>query len=605
MTRPPHPPAAGNQPRVPWRLYALALLGLWLTRGVLVLSQADVFGYEEFAKAELGRAMLDGPDIEHHRLAYHYYEVGGFVVSHVDALFFALFGSSVLTLKAVALTWLSLMLVAFMALAGRAYGRCAAALAALVFVLAPASLQQLSLLVLGIHFQSLLFQAWILLQAGRIAVEGSTRRRDLLLLGLSCGLGTSFDLTTLAASACAALAVLVHARRSLREAGWAWLAGGALLGLLPYLWMAAQVGPAILDLHGETLGTGRSKGHFLERTAAFVRIVWGERSALDRLEMVVRAVVFAAGVALLLRGRDRRAAWSRIFLAHMAIFVAATMASGMAVGRITHFNEFERPAPLWLGFVLLSAGALDHMLASHARGVRAASAAAVALLALVGARAVVRTLGPVPPARWGESAVTLASTRACGLGERLIYLYDHLEGTPQERVALLGGMREPVRTRLEAQLGTAAIGRQHIGIAQALELTRSLGGERWRNYALGLGELLTREVGWDATRLPELLEPFDEPTRAVLFEAAARGPHFRQQLALVEEDVQLGLREGFPEAWHVGLGWRLSILHLETARVPYHRMRPVHPVYDPQAARAFIARQPEAARAALERGWLG
>src|SRR5687768_16682166 len=154
MPSPAHPTTSSTAIR---RTILLAVLGLWLARGALVLSQADVFGYEEFAKAELGRAMLDDLGIEHHRLAYHYYEVGGFVFSHLFALAFALFGDSVLAIKLVAIGWHSGVLALAMALAHAAYGRRAMLVAALLLVLPPASLQKLSLLALGIHFDSLLF----------------------------------------------------------------------------------------------------------------------------------------------------------------------------------------------------------------------------------------------------------------------------------------------------------------------------------------------------------------------------------------------------------------------------------------------------------------
>ena len=603
MTPLTRPPTAEPPSRRPWREYGIALLALWLARSLLVLSQADVFGYEEFAKAELGRAMFDALGVEHHRLAYHYYEVGGFIVSHVDALFFAFFDPSVLTVKLVAVSVHSLALVAFMQLARAAYGTRAAALAAMLFVLAPAGLQKLSLLVLGIHFESLCFHAWILLLAGRIAIEASTRPRDLLALGLVCGLGTSFDLTTLAASACAGLALLVGNRRSLRGAGWVWLGAGALLGLAPYLWMAAQVGPAILDLHGETLGAGAGRGRLPQRVGAFAGALWADRPWLDRLELAARGAAALGGTALLLRTRGGPLAWSRLILAHVLVFAAATAASGMAVGRIAHFNEFERPAPFWLGLVLLSAGGLALALSDPRPALRRSALACTALLGLLGARAVGLAMGPVPPARWGESLAALADSRACGLGECVLYLYDHVEGTPEERIALLSRLREPTPSRLRAQLGAAAIGREAADLDAALALARRLGGEHWSEYVLGLGEFLHRQASWDLRRLPALFAPYDEATRDVLFEAAARGPHYMVQQALLERDLALGLQEGFPKAWFEGLGWRMGPMHVADARRPYHAMRPFHPGYDDEAARAFIAGQPEPVRAALERGW--
>lgn len=586
------------------RTILIAVLGLWLARGALVLSQADVFGYEEFAKAELGRAMLDDLGIEHYRLAYHYYEVGGFVFSHLLALSFAVLGDSVLAIKVVPIAWHSVLLVLAMTLARAAFGRRAMAVTALLFVLPPASLQKLSLLALGIHFESLLFHAWILLHAGRIAVEGSLRRRDVLGLGLACGLGASFNLTTLAASACAGLAVLLRARRTLGARGWAQLALGALLGLLPWLWMASQTGPAILDLHGETLGAGSGSGQTLARLAAFWGVLWNGRSLSDRADLLLRVVLFAWGVVALLRCGGRALDWTRLFLAHLAIFVAASLASGLVIGRVSHYNEFARPSPAWLAIALITAGGLAELLASPAAVRRWIARAAIAVLACFGVRSVVVALGQVPPARWGESAVTLAATSGCTYTECVVYLYDHLDGTPQERVQVLRRLRVPAPERLEPAIAWAAYGRTDVTLEQAVELAHRYGGELWRAHVLGLCQLVLRDAGWMEERIPALLDRFDGEVRDLWYEACGRNTPLRQQLVLLQADVDLGRRERLPESWFVGVGWRLAQLHLIAARgVPYHLVRPIHPGYDAVAAHAFIDAQPEDVRAALERGW--
>lgn len=597
-------PSGNVRSSLPWGTILVAVLGLWLARGVLVLSQADVFGYEEFAKAELGRAMLDDLGVEHFRLAYYYYEIGGFAFSHLDALAFALLGESVLALKLVAIAWHSLVLALSMALAHAAYGRRAMAVAGLMLVLPPASLQKLSLLALGIHFESLLFHAWILLHAGRIAVEGSLRRRDLLGLGLACGLGASFNLTTLAASACAGLAVLLRARRNLGPRGWACLVGGALTGLLPWLWMASNVGTAILDLHGETLGSGSGSGKTLARLAAFWRMLWDERSLLDRADLLARTALFVWGAVQLLRGGGKSLGWTRLLLAHLSIFVAASLASGLVVGRVAHFNEFARPSPTWIPIVLVSAGGMAHWLEGPSAARRRLAGAAVTALAGFGLRALAIESGPVPVSRWGTSAVTLWSTNACALGKGVGYLYEHLEGERDERVAVLLRLSQPPRDRLEPAIAAAAIGKRAASLDEALELVRRMGGERWRNWALGLGELTHAHAGWDPARLPALLERFDDDTRVVLYEAAGRGHVMGQQLTRVEEDIAIGRRERMPEEWFVGVGWRLALLHLVSANVPYQSMQPIHPGYDHEAAREFLERQPPDVRPALERGWL-
>jgi hypothetical protein len=77
-------------------------------RCALLFSLCDVFGYgEEMEKACAGKALRDGIALPRHELAYHAYEGGGFVVSHLDALAFALVGESVLAIKLVALVFVA------------------------------------------------------------------------------------------------------------------------------------------------------------------------------------------------------------------------------------------------------------------------------------------------------------------------------------------------------------------------------------------------------------------------------------------------------------------------------------------------------------------
>ena len=115
-----------------WLSWALA----WcVARGLLLVTFADVFGYgEELEKACAGKAMLDGLPIPHHELAYHYYEGGGFVVSHLDALAFAVLGESLLAIKLVALGLGALLLWAGWRLCERLGGRNSARVFALLFI---------------------------------------------------------------------------------------------------------------------------------------------------------------------------------------------------------------------------------------------------------------------------------------------------------------------------------------------------------------------------------------------------------------------------------------------------------------------------------------
>ncbi len=605
MADPAQQLSSRGEPRAPWTLVLVAVLGLWAARGVLVLSQADVFGYEEFAKAALGRALLDDLGVEHYRLAYHYYELGGFLFSHLDALCFMLIGPSLLALKIVALAWQTALLVVVLLLAHRAFGSRGATLSALMFVLAPESLQKLSLLALGIHFESILFHAWILLQAGRIAVDASARKRDFAVLGLACGLGLSMDLTTLAACLCAALTVVAWAPRSLAGGRWLWLIGGLIVGMLPWILMAIQVGPAILDLHGEQLGSGKSWSAVFAQLGNFATSLFQGRTALDLIDLVLRGLLFLWGLTLIVRGTRSQQNWARLLFAHLAIFCAAYVASRLAVGRVMHYNEFSRPSVAWLSFCLLSAGALACALRGPSMlKVMLARAAVVALVSL-GLRSLVVAMGPLPPSRWGESFATLASTSGCTYGQSMSELYSHLEGSPKERVAIMLRLSEPSRERLEPQLGNAVICSQVASLDEGLSMARELGGEHWQGFALGLGRIVLRESNRDIQQVAGILARFDAEEQRVLFEAGGR---FAMSSATALEslagDIAAAWQARLPEAWFEGQGYRLGQVHVVDAQVPFHRLKSIHPGYDRRAGFEFIAKQPQAVRAALERGWM-
>ncbi len=593
-----------QSPRSRWIPILAAVLGLWVARMALVLSQADVFGYEEYAKAALGRAMLDDLGIEHHRLAYHYYEVGGFLFSHLFALCFTLLGPSLLAIKLVALAWQTGLLVAVMLLARRAFSQSGAVLAALLFVLAPESLQKLSLLGLGIHFEALLFQAWILLAAGRIAIDGSVRKRDFLGLGFASGLGLAMDLTTLAALLTAAIAVVAWAPRSLARGRWLLLCGGFVFGMLPWIWMASRVGTEIFDLHGESLGQGKSWSAVFAQLSEFASMLFSGRPLLDKADLVLRGLLFIGGLTLVLRGTVSQRGWARLLLAQLAIFVTAYVASRLAVGRIVHYNEFARPSPAWLPISLLSAGVLAHGLSSSALWQARLARCAVVALALFGLRSVTLALGPVPFARWGESFVALASTSGCTYGQSMSELYSHIEGSPKERVAILLRLSEPSPERLEPQLGASVLCSLVANIDGGLGLAREFGGERWQGFALGMGRLVLRESQGNLGNVSGVLARFGPEEQRVLYEAGGRfAARNRTALATLADDIAAAREATMPEPWFEGLGWRLHQVQIVDARVPYYRLQPIHPGFDRIAGREFLAAQPEDVRPALERGW--
>lgn len=168
------------------------LLGFLLlcavVKGALVLSLADVFFYgEELEKGTAAKAMLDSLPVPHHQLAYHYYEGGGFVVSHLKALAFLAVGENVLAHKLVALVFVLGVLAAGWGFVKASFGTRAASWFALLFIFAPESFQKLSLINLGIHIEASVFLFGTLWLGARLAFGEQRRRREWLLLGLVTG----------------------------------------------------------------------------------------------------------------------------------------------------------------------------------------------------------------------------------------------------------------------------------------------------------------------------------------------------------------------------------------------------------------------------------
>ncbi|MEE8467312.1 MAG: hypothetical protein V3T22_02595, partial [Planctomycetota bacterium] len=153
---------------VSWRDLASCLGLLLLVKGAFILSLADVFFYgEELEKGAAAKAMLDGLAVAHHQLAYHYYEGGGFVISHLKALTFMVLGENLAAQKLAGLITCLAVFCAGWRLVAWHFGGGAARIFALLFIFAPMSVQKLVLLSLGIHFEAMLF--------GLLVLDGTLR----------------------------------------------------------------------------------------------------------------------------------------------------------------------------------------------------------------------------------------------------------------------------------------------------------------------------------------------------------------------------------------------------------------------------------------------
>jgi len=604
-----------------WLLLALLLV---LVRGALVLALGDVFFYgEELEKGAAAKAMLDGLDVPHHQLAYHAYEGGGFVASHLAALGFLLLGQCLLVHKLIALGWQLALLVVGVRFARGLFGARAALWFGLLFVFAPVAYQKLGLLNLGIHFEACVFLVGVLGLGARILFEDAAndRPRDYLWLGLVTGFGIYYSYQV----AVAALYVLVliaatRPRALIDRRGLAGLAG-TLVGALPLLAMAAAAGRAVLDIHGASLaGGGDGPGNvtllreFLD--SLFVEGVLGGRLGLFAWTAAVPAalvVLFArrgAGPPTEAGSSDPRTPTARragLYVAgYLALFLLVYLSSGFVQGRVYHFFLLLRLVPLWLFGALLVAAALGALWDSEVRAARHLSLASGALLVALGVRGTWQAMQEGRPSSPLANLALLRDYKGYAYGQYLHKVLPDFAGDRRTQLARLEAFDEPHPAWLRADAADAlfrdALLREAEGdVARAYALVRAdvlavCDGDEARaiQYELGLGGLLTAGARWDRAAALARLGPAPEPLRSRLAEALGRfgggGWALPERLASA---VALSAESPAPEAYRRGLGRWAHAVH----RLHPERARAVFGAFPPDVAAALEAGE------AAERTW--
>lgn len=574
----------------------LALLALALSVQVLlVLCLADVFFYgEELEKGTAAKAMLDGLGVPHHQLAYHYYEGGGFVVSHLKALAFLAVGENLLANKLVALVFVLGVLAAGYAYLARSFGRAAAVWFALLYTFPAASFLKLRLVSLGIHFEATLFLLLAFLLTSRIAFERDLRLRTYFALGLVVGFGTYFSYQTPVVALWCAL--LLAWRLPVRTFGLGGLAGigGTLLGLLPFLWMLYLVGDAMFDVHGTTRA-GRPPSSVALRS--FLLSVYADGSLGSRVGPLLWPMATLAGaLAVLGDRRPERVAERRHFL-FLALFIplwiAVYLSTPFVQDDVPHFFYVLRLAPIWMVSLAVIAIALGQRFGPRARPGRGPALVAGAVLVAVG---VWNTAQAVREGRPGELAACwdeLVRQKGYDYEVYLTKLAGHLEGDEGQKLEVFLRFDEPDRESLASAASAALFFRARPDVATAFSqaqatIERAAPPELVESMVLGLGRLLVAGSRWDVARALEPLEALPEGRlREVLAEAVGRSGTGKSPFEGVLREY-LEAVEGSPlaEPFARGLGHRLHRLH---------RLRPAR-------AEAFIA-QAGALGPALREGY--
>ncbi len=459
------------------------VIALLVARGVLVLSLAEVFFHgEELEKGTVAKAILDGLPIEHHRLAYHYYEGGGFVISHAKALAFIVAGENVIAHKLVALVTCVLVLVAGWKLCSRHFGPRAAAFFGLAYVLAPACWQKLGILSLGIHYEASFFVLVLLDICLRwLAEDRAPRRGEALAFGLAGGFGLYFSYQVALPLAFAVLALLLRRPRQFATKEALLALAAFVAGASPLAVMYALVGREVLDVHGAVLGAGSG-------TAVRVREFFASLYAPPSVASLSWPLLFGAslaGVGAMSRERRSRAAW---LLAFLAFWLVVYSQSAFVVGRVIAPFSLMRFAPPWVvAWVLLAAGIASAWESGRAP-LRATARIALGGLALLGGWSTLSILRAASPGDLGANARLLARTKGYDYAGWFAKVWDHLEGGDEERLRALAAFDEPEPALLWPDLASVAW-QKSAERELLLERLRAVSGGRLEDVGAGLGAL--------------------------------------------------------------------------------------------------------------------
>ena len=548
-----------------WGELALLALCFAAVRAWVVLALGDVFFYgEELEKGAAGKALLEGLGIPRHQLAYHYYEGGGFVTSHLDALAFWSMGPSLLALKLVALTWSTAALVLAARFLAGWFGRGAGLVFGLLFTFAPEGLQQASLLNLGIHFQALIFVPLMLASALRIAFRDARSYGAWMTLGLASGFGTYYSYQCAAVAVFALLLVAlvrpVAFRARASHQGWI----GFLFGILPFLWMATQVGSRVFDVHGQDLLAGDGAERFAFVRPFFRSLVEGRAPLAVAGTFLLPAALLAAlclGGALARAGQLARGPW--LALAGFCVFeVGVYAASGFAIGAVEHTFQWGRLSFVWWAALAVLAPVLAAGLVHGRAAVRAAAGLALAALVAHGALAAARlaTAGAeVGPRRALE---LLSSSRGYSYPQYFGKLAEHLSGKPAQKLAVFLRTRDPERAQVARAAALALTDVFHqggFGPGELEELFRAQDVPDWREFLPGLaGYLRYRTGNADPAERLRALEEWPPELRPYLAEAVSRlGWRIRPDAQALELELAIEVAPEWLERWDRGLGARL------------------------------------------------
>jgi len=147
---------------------------------------------EELAYGGIGKALLDGFGLSIINYRLTPCANGNLIVGLLAAPFFMLFGSSLFSLKLLSLSFLAGILITIYLFLNKYFGRRTAIISCLLYILAPQSFTQRSLILYGNHFESILFTMLIIFIFYEIFFNHRGSRRNFNLFGLVSGFAVCF-----------------------------------------------------------------------------------------------------------------------------------------------------------------------------------------------------------------------------------------------------------------------------------------------------------------------------------------------------------------------------------------------------------------------------
>jgi len=594
---------------LPWALLLLC------ARGAIMLSLGDAFFYgEELEKATAGKAIIDGLDVAHHQLAYHYYEGGGFVISHLKAASFLVFGETLLANKVVALISCLGVLAAGWWACGRAFGVTSSRVFAGLYVFGPATVQKLSLISLGIHHEACLF---ILLALGlTCSLLEEQRQKTWAALGACLGFGIYFSWVVALAAAVCLIALIVRWKTHLTSRGLLIGSGCMLLGAAPLIAMYQLVGSAVMDIHGTGLGSS-SNAPLSESLRDFLRSIYVDGALGSQVAVIAWPFVISLACIVGLRTLHQPTrTWGRGFLCFLGfalIFIAAYLSSAFVQGAVYHFFLMLRLVPLWVVGTVLVAAVVGRGWDESGRGSPLVWCGGG--LVVLGVGGLLEVVSAGNPKQLARNWTHLNEERGYVYPTYIEKLSPHLDEGPsvsgssyEERLKgklkiLLGFdeaeermLREAVASVLFRKHGNTSWGESYAEIHRIIEAVEP---GRFPDYQRGLGPLLLEHHGADLRVALRAIESEGDDAGA-LSEALGRtgrglrvpegDPSLEGALRILVEELVLVRGEAGASNFAAGVGWRLHwVLH--------------RTVYQPWRASEIIAASPVELREFFKGGY--